>query len=277
MSYLGFTGIMSAYCSMIKDPWVLEIGVDKGQTALPLLHNLTSFGQSFKWIGVDVRIDGCVAEQLYHMGGLLPFQGTADKVIQEEIAPLAAWNTAYIHHNSLDALPLFAEKGWKFDLVLIDGDHNYATVIKELAYLKALTHPSSLIFVDDYCSSWKDKDLYYKDRSTHSDNDMLDKPEPIPGKVGVNQAVDDWIQENPDWDCTSLIDCALIRRKDLYIGIGEENLPSAWAQPLHISLPEIWHNRLIPQAAAAIAPQEAPQTAITISPPSIAFRQRRRA
>lgn len=117
----------------------------------------------------------------------------------------------------MDTLPNLIKNKWKFDLVLIDGDHNYMTVIKELGSLKALTHDVSLTIVDDYSSKWKDRDLYYKDRDTHSKCARLSRPEPVEGKAGVNQAVDDWISSNPEYTCEVGLDCAVIVRDHVYL------------------------------------------------------------
>ena len=38
----------------------------------------------------------------------------------------------------------------KFDIVFLDGDHNYFTVYNELHLLQNLLHPRSVIICDDY-------------------------------------------------------------------------------------------------------------------------------
>ena len=253
MSYQGYTGVMTSYCSLIKNPTVLEIGVDKGQTALPLIHNLTQLARPFKWVGVDVRMDMSLFEQLFHMIGIniyeMPGPMAGNQSVYHPFTPFAhEWNVGYLHQNSLEAVPDLVQKGWKFDLILIDGDHNYATVKEELNYMVDLSYPTSLIFIDDYSSRWADHDLYYKDRDSHSSNDKLARPESIPGKVGVKQAVDDWISENPDWECCPLVDCAFVKRKENGVLLKMEERFTRDIE-LHFRPPDFALDRLVPHAA----------------------------
>ena len=84
MSYLGYTNIMTAYCRSLQSPWILEIGIDRGQTTMPLLYNLSltmgSKGEDFKYVGIDVRMDSCLFEQLSHSYGITPV-GVANKTV----------------------------------------------------------------------------------------------------------------------------------------------------------------------------------------------------
>ena len=222
MSYLGYTSIVSKYAAIIKKPTILEIGVDRGQTALPLIHNLTTYDSSFKWIGVDVRIDNCLVEQLQQCNSVnLLLSGHFDMNSD-------SWNVAYLEINSLKALPLFVKGGLEFDIILLDGDHNYATVTQELACIDKLTHDKSIILVDDYNGRWSGKDLFYKDRKTHSDNKLL-KEQNIETheKQGVKQAVDDWMSMNNEWRIEDLgFDCVVLHKDNIEFDIFDYELLS---------------------------------------------------
>ena len=63
MSYLGYTRhVVDGILSRIQSPRILEIGVDKGQTTLPLLHNTAMVhgaqgtGEGFVYVGVDIKM-----------------------------------------------------------------------------------------------------------------------------------------------------------------------------------------------------------------------------
>ncbi len=79
MSYLGYTRAVSVFCkelSRLKDAiTILEIGVDQGQTTLPLLHNLVTNDVNFISIGVDIRQDLNFSIQLAQMEGVVPSFG----------------------------------------------------------------------------------------------------------------------------------------------------------------------------------------------------------
>ena len=197
MSYLGYAGVISAYCSMIKDPCILEIGVDRGQTLLPLVRNVGLLSRNFKYVGIDVRQDTTLMEQLHAMK--IPLYRDTEEAKQSKMSlrETSEWNIAYIINNSLTVLPVL--EGLKFDVIMIDGDHNYATVSKELKYVEKLCYDSTIIVVDDFNGRWSEKDLHYSERETHEDNEFLEKSAVIEGKTGVKVAVEDWLRETPHW------------------------------------------------------------------------------
>ncbi len=197
MSYIGYTGVISAYCSMIKDPRILEVGVDRGQTLLPLVHNVGLLSRNFKYVGIDVRQDITLLEQLQAMKIPLYHNTEESKQGMMSFNKNSEWNVAYIINNSLTILPML--EGLKFDVIMIDGDHNYATVSKELKYVEKLCYDSTIIVIDDYNGRWSVKDLHYSERETHEGNDFLEKTDDIKGKTGVKTAVDDWLKESPHW------------------------------------------------------------------------------
>lgn len=230
MSYLGYTTLMTKYLTLFENPKVLEIGIDRGQSTLPLVHNLTCVtgehfrpaggAESFKYVGVDVRRDDCLNNQLVSMFGVDLWMGVEG---QEFTPHNPNWNVATIKENSLNFLPELAASGWVFDLVLIDGDHNYPTVTKELSYLDFITHDASLVVADDYSTRWAERDGFYKDYKTHEDNEVLTKPEAHPSKKGVKQAIDDWILQNQEWNNAPLTcDSSVLHKKKTDLAIKEE-------------------------------------------------------
>ena len=192
MSYLGYTRLMTHYCSHFKHPQILEIGVDRGQTTLPLYHNLLMMDRPFNYVAVDIKPDMCLLEQLKVLEGFKPMTP------QLQANP-TDWNIHYLEGNSLRVLPGMVQAGWKFDLILIDGDHNYATVTQELSYLPDISYPTSLVIVDDYNGRHNNSDAFYADYESHKSVDKFIKLQSVEGKAGVNQAIDDWRVEHEDW------------------------------------------------------------------------------
>lgn len=195
MSYLGWAKRSAWYVGQFnkqakeagypnRTTHVLEIGVDRGQTALPLIHNLSRQNVDFKWHGVDIRIDVNFHQQLHYMDGV--------KVDE---------NVFYIQQNSLDFLPNMIEQNPNFggfDLIMIDGDHNYETVSKELSYLDKISHPYTMCVIDDYNGKHANRDDFYADKDTHKGLDHKDLQRESE-KQGTNNAVNDFIEENKKW------------------------------------------------------------------------------
>lgn len=75
------------------------------------------------------------------------------------------------------------------DFVMLDGDHNYYTVTREMSLLHQLMRPGSVILLHDMEEPWARKDLYYA-------------PERIPPewrdgpKQGVLTAVEDYLADH---------------------------------------------------------------------------------
>jgi len=177
------------------NPKILEIGVDVGQTLLPIVQNFTFANIPFEYTGLDIRRDQNLVEILSH------FLCSANHSVKYEIA------------NSLEWLPKCNDQ---FDIILIDGDHNYKTVYKELKYIPKILRPGGVVICDDYQKSkWSEEDLYYSTRESHSEIEIATEPEKTT-KQGVKAAIDDFISENPDWFLETPIEiseAAIIRRK----------------------------------------------------------------
>ena len=188
MSYLGNVRLMTDYCNIISKfktnnlVSILEVGVDQGQTLLPLVHNLIYDKVKFHYIGVDILWNKDLAEQLNNMGGV---------VLN---SPDGRDNVSIFKQNSLDFLPMLISESpdLLFDLVLLDGDHNYETVFKEMEHLGKITHDHSLCIADDYNGKWSGRDGFYMDHVDHKKDDHK-KLKRDRGRQGVNNAIDDYV------------------------------------------------------------------------------------
>ena len=207
MSYQGYTPLMVEYINFIASaglrerPRILEIGVDRGQTAIPLIANLNYRKINFEWIGVDIRYDDVLSQQFTLMEG-------SDHSVFHGMTSTDSYIT-YEKCNSLEWLPAWVNKykGQTFDLVLIDGDHNYDTVKKELEYRDAITHDYSLVICDDYAGKHAGKDDFYSKLDTHKNLEHVSNHLDLSkNKGGVTAAIDEFLRENADkWDSTQLL------------------------------------------------------------------------
>lgn len=198
MSYLGYTRVVSTFCEELAKSkgviTILEIGVDRGQTTLPLLHNLVTNGVEFISMGVDIRQDWNFSNQLDHMDGVRP-----------NFPHVENPNYYYFIKNSLDWLPEFVENNptFKFDVILLDGDHNYQTVSKELEYFDQLSFPHTLCVLDDYHGKYAEKDDYYADKPSHDGLDHKEFDRNLE-KKGMKTAVNEFVEANDNWKLTDL-------------------------------------------------------------------------
>ena len=161
-------------------PRLLEIGIDRGVTLIPLSVFLARTRTKFEVIGVDVKVQ----DQVRIVAANLDLQPGQEVHLIEE--------------NSLNVLPRMVDQGMKFDAVMIDGDHNYHTVAEELKHLEGITHPWSLVVIDDYDGRWSERDLWYSERPEYGDVTIATAPVAT-DKHGVKPAVDEWLAAHPDW------------------------------------------------------------------------------
>lgn len=184
------------YFSKIKNPKILEIGVDVGQTLIPIIQNFTTTNLPFDYTGVDIRQDENLIEILSN------FICSENQIVRYEIA------------NSLDWLPKCNKK---YDIIFIDGDHNYQTVYDELSHISRLLNEDGIVICDDYKGSkWSTKDLYYSTRESHKNNKIATQPPKESQKVGVKAAIDDFIENNSNWAVQMPIgisEAVIIKRK----------------------------------------------------------------
>lgn len=203
MSYVGYIPFFKQFLSTTLPaahvPAVLEVGVDRGTTFLPLCVHLLRTRPQFMLVGLDIMIQ----EQL--LLTLRNFDATEEQQVYA------------IQENSLSILPKMIESGTKFDIVLLDGDHNYHTVSQELQYIEALTLPHSIVMVDDYDGRWSDRDLWYAERPGYEDVKIATAPVQS-DKHGVKAAVDDWLAMNAEWELHKLLpgEPVVLTRKGIF-------------------------------------------------------------
>jgi predicted O-methyltransferase YrrM len=183
VSYHGYAGIARGYLDSVpadRTAHVLEVGVDKGVMFLALAAHLTYRRERFQLIGVDIKVQENV------------------KLGMTCLPPLTAAQKMYlIEENSLDELQKMIEMGLVFDLFLLDGDHNYHTVSKELELMERLTHPNSLVILDDYDGRWSKVDQWYAEEPGY---ESVVATQRVPTeKRGVKVAVDDFLASRPQW------------------------------------------------------------------------------
>lgn len=182
MSYHGFIPLCKKHLSAIttRPPTLLEVGVDRGVSFLSLATFLARSKQEFTALGIDIMIQEQVQIMLHHLD-LLPSQ------------------QAYLlEENSLTALPKLKQMKMKFDVLLLDGDHNYHTVSQELLTVPDLVAPDGILIIDDYDGRWSEKDLWYAERPGYEQNANASKKIET-DKHGVKAAVDEFIATNPQW------------------------------------------------------------------------------
>lgn len=188
MAYHGYYSFMKEFLEVFPNPSVLEIGVDKGQTYLPLHHHL-SRRDDFLLVGVDVH----VRDDL-----IITFNAMQRNLKDHER------QMAYIHNeSSLSYLPnVTSQLPEKFDglfhMILIDGDHNYHTVKKEFEYVPKLLRTGGMVIFDDYDGRWSHKDEYFSELEEYKDNELATKRIDTE-KKGVKPAVDEFLEENKEW------------------------------------------------------------------------------
>lgn len=188
MSYHGYLPILKSYLSKIDHlPSILEVGIDRGVMFLTLVMFLARTKPEFFALGVDVLVQEQVNLMLQHMD-LQPKQ-----------------HAFVLEENSLDLLPKIISQGMKFDVLLLDGDHNYHTVSKELTYVDSLVRETGIVVIDDYSGRWGDKDLFYSQRVGYEDNPRVTALVDTE-KHGVKPAVDEWLTANPSWTKKKLME-----------------------------------------------------------------------
>jgi len=186
MSYQCVTKQIMQFLSNFEQPKVLEIGIDKGQSTIPLCHNLSLLNRPFRYDGVDIKVQSQVKDLITNMARIFYFQFEP---------AIKAYNVRFFERNSLDLLPKLIEFGEKYNLILLDGDHNYHTVYNELMLVDKMTMPSTLIICDDYNTKWAYEELYYSERKEYANN-LLATPKQDSEKKGVRPAIEDFVKQS---------------------------------------------------------------------------------
>jgi predicted O-methyltransferase YrrM len=189
MSYLGFSKLLVRdFLSKFSSPRVLEIGLDAGQTTLPMIHNMSVQCDEFTYVGIDVNVSKLLVEQVGQLSGI-SLKGFDSNMGKKSVELYEINSLEWLFNNSNK------EKIYEnYDLVMIDGDHNYYTVFNELRMLEDLTHDHTLIVCDDYQGRYRDKDLFYIERDSHKENKHLRDPVRLE-RQGVGLAIDDYISK----------------------------------------------------------------------------------
>ena len=87
----------------------------------------------------------------------------------------------------------------KFDVVFLDGDHNYHTVSSEMQHMNSLIHDNSIVVVDDYSGRWGERDMWYAEREGY-ESVSIASTKIDTEKHGVKPAIDEWLEKNPGWN-----------------------------------------------------------------------------
>lgn len=222
MSYQGHVPLMASYLELMyrirgnSPVKILEIGVDRGQTAIPLMSTLNYRRIEYEFVGVDIRFDGVVYQTIVGMDGVdhAPVLGTCSSKSRY-------W---YLITNSLKFLK---SNNSKYDLVLIDGDHNYDTVSQELSHLDAITHPLSLVICDDYGGKHAGKDGFYSKSETHKNLPEVSKHlDTTKNKGGATRAIDEYIHEKSShsWRFWATPEEPILLIRDMDIAWKTENV-----------------------------------------------------
>lgn len=197
MAYHGYIPSVKNFLLTIEEPFVLEIGLDKGITTIPIVSFMIRHHKKFNFVGIDVMIQQSLLITLNN----LDFATNEQKV-------------NLVHDSSLIVLPQLVESSKKFNVILIDGDHNYYTVSKELAYLDSIAAENSITIIDDYNGRWSDQDLWYAESKGYESVEKATRKVETE-KRGVKPAVDEFLQANPSWDSSIPIngEPIVLRRK----------------------------------------------------------------
>src|SRR5579864_4576553 len=183
MAYHGYIPLVKQYIhqQVPKDraPAVLEVGIDRGVTLLPLLVFMSRTRENFLLVGVDILIQEQVRVMMQHID-LIPSQ-----------------QAFCVEGNSLEVLPKMIDQGMAFDVLLLDGDHNYHTVQQEMQHVEKLVKPGGIVICDDYDGRWSERDLWYAEREGYEDVKHA-TPKVDTEKHGVKAAIDEWLEAHPE-------------------------------------------------------------------------------
>lgn len=212
-----------------KHPKVLEIGMESGKSSLPIIFNLANLYDRFMFLGIDIYIRPQLIETISNfagvsIGGVHDFTGR-DIVLEQE--------------NSLQWLDRHKNWGTQFDMVFLDGDHNYYTVSRELKMLIDHIKPETMIICDDFEGKHALKDGFYSEKPGYDKIDYA-TPRQHCETPGVQTAIVEFIQKNPEWSIFSFADepdmnhdAVILFRNDIW------ETPKAWFDLGQVYLSEL--------------------------------------
>jgi hypothetical protein len=205
MGYGAFFDEMCCHLSGFNKPKILEIGVEHGTITIPMVNWLIHNKQEFIYHAVDIEIRKPVVEAI---------TGNSDSQVVN-----------LVEQNSLVELPNLIAQGVKFDLIMIDGDHNYYTVIRELGYVDELMHDGSVIIIDDYHGPWGVYDYWYgAEGDSPQKENPLATPKEKADKFGVQTAAHDWMFTRPGLEMFSIANNVLYKHNEK-LKLADETLP----------------------------------------------------
>jgi len=200
MAYHGYITFIGQFASSFNNPTVLEIGVDKGQTLFPVTNYFTKIcndGQrQFLYTGVDILLRDHVKIASHYIND------------SNWASPSKTGLVQLIEGNSLEVMPKFIDNDVKYSTILIDGDHNYHTVNKELNFALDIVHDRGIIVCDDYDGEGGSQNEYFAEQQgfyneseiNENINNLITRElDSSSDKVGVKGAVDEFLQNNPEW------------------------------------------------------------------------------
>jgi len=196
MSYASYIPFVSMYCHNFKTANILEVGTEYGTSFISLLHRLVNSNRSFNMVGVDIWIRDS-------------FNATVQSIPRDQ----EKQRVTLLEANSLDILGHVLQPGrlggpsgrsileMPISVALVDGDHNYYTVSKELELIGKYSSPETIIVCDDYSTRYGDKDMFYSEVAEykHVDEGSF-TPRVSLEKEGVRPAVDDFLENNNMWE-----------------------------------------------------------------------------
>lgn len=178
-----------------KPKTLLEIGVLRGDCTLQLLEwcaangaHLTSL-DPVAWEGeLPEEVKQALPGYKYKRGQ----QGFEEWVVvpkglEEVFRRGLQTHWTCLKTRSLDYLNSPEFRG--FDLYLIDGDHNYFTVTRELERIHQHSKPGDVLLFNDVTGPWARRDLYY-------DPDFIPTEYRHTKKQGVRTAIDDFLDRS---------------------------------------------------------------------------------
>ena len=179
MAYHGYIPIISEYAFHVKKRKdkvkILEIGLLTGVSLYSIVNNMNALGVlSYEYTGVDIKLK----EEL--------------KIFDNYTFKTKSSKINLIEDDSLKFLEQCREK---FDIILIDGDHNYPTVKKECEFLPKISHKDTLFIFDDYYGKWSETDLFYNELKGWENVNNFSNLPPDKLKKGVKPAVDEFIEK----------------------------------------------------------------------------------
>ena len=163
--------------SAVFPPRVLEVGILDGISFITLAAWMRFSLPTFALYGIDVIIKEHV------------------KIIVNLLEPTLAQDIKVITGSSLDVMPKMIDGNFQFDLIMLDGDHNYHTVSNDLSNSLKLLSPNGVIIVDDYHGKYETTDMWYSEAEAWS---SLCAARVETEKHGVKTAVDDFISDHPE-------------------------------------------------------------------------------